>query len=309
MARRRIRTLLVTLAAAALGAGAGATSAGAAPATLVDPLEGQPLVADIGEMTASVRADGVLEVRTQLVARPPAGWGGCIPLASGVCMLADMRVTWYLDSRAGGSSDEHGADAKIAAIPAWDRTSWLLDGWSDADARWLRSANVPAAATDAGGARWALPLAWLGIRPGAVGSVRLRAVSRIVPLDPLGQPQPPVRDETDWLVVPLAADPSAPAADRPVPAAPTAGSPDAVPTGEAAPRAPTAARRACTRAGARVRRLDRRIRRAARAARARRPAARRRAARRELRRLRMQRNAALADKRRACAKASQPPSR
>jgi len=272
--------------------------------TLTDPLEGQPQVPDLGTMTASMRADDVLEVRTQVVARPPAGWGGCVPLASGLCLQADMSVTWLLDTRLGGSPADGGADSKVVATPAWGKTTWSFHSWNAGTARWMDALVPPPGATDVGGVTWSIPLPWVGLRLGeTTGSLGLRAVSRVVPVDSLGQALTPVVDETATLLVPLVATASAPASVAPPPGAPSTPGLGTDPTWLKAQAA------ACTRAKTRVARLDRRVRRAARAARQRGPAARRRAARRELRRLRVQRNAALAGKRRACAKASQPPPR
>lgn len=298
MVRGRLRTLLVALLAA--GSVAAGAAAAAPAASLVDPLEGQPFVADLGELVATVRPDAVLEVRTQIVARPPAGWGGCVTLANGVCMLAEMDVTWRLDHRVGGAPGD-GADARVVATPSWNETGWRLETWHATLQRWL-AATPPPATTDAGGARWSLPLAWLG---GSGERLLLRASSRFVPVDAIGKPQAPLFDETDWLEValpPVAAPAPSSPAPAPAPSPPVARGEDAAPL-----RAP-AQRTACVKARARVAALDRRIRRAAKVARSG-PAARRRAARRELRRLRSHRDAALSSKRRTCAKASQPPSR
>jgi hypothetical protein len=289
--------------ATVLAAPAGAASVPPA-VTLTDPLEGQPQVPDLGTMTASIRADDVLEVRTQVVARPPAGWGGCVPLASGLCLQADMSVTWFLDTRVGGSPADGGADSKVVATPAWGKTTWSFHSWNAGTARWMDALVPPPGVTDAGGVTWSVPLPWVGLRLGqTTGSLGLRAVSRVVPVDSLGQAQTAIVDETATLLVPLVAPESAPAS---VP--PPAGAPSIPGLGTDTAWLKAQAAR-CTRATARVRQLDRRVRRAARTAKRSGPAARRRAARRELRRLRMQRNAALAVKRRVCAKASQPPAR
>lgn len=305
MVRGRLRTALAALLAA--GALAVAAAAPAPAATLVDPLEGSPWVADLGELTATLRTDGVLETRTQVVARPPAGWGGCVPLDHGICMLTEMDVTWRMGYRVGGAPGD-GADARVVATPVWSQTAWRLDLWSDAAQRW-QVATPPLGTTDAGGVSWSLPLTWLGTGIGD-GRLSLRAISRFVPLDAAGRPEAAVFDETDWLELPLPSavlggSPDAPATP-PSERAPGARTPTA--RGDSAPRMPTPAQlTACNKARARLSTLDRRIRRAAKAAK-RGPAARRRAARRELRRLRTQRDAALSSKRRTCARASQPPS-
>jgi len=296
MVRGRLRTLLVALLAAGAGAaGAPVPATAAQTVTIAEPLEAQPFVADLGHVEATAGDDGRLTVRTQIVARPPAGWGGCIALPNGVCVRADMLVTWYLDHRPGGSPMGRGADWKVWARPIWGQTSWMLEEWSDARGHWIGSFQRPLATTDAGGATWSLPLAALRLAPGE--RLLLRASSRFVPLDDAGQPLPPLFDDTETVEVPL---PATVASPPPSPAAPA---PDAAPG-----TLPPAQRAACVRAQARVGALRRRIRRAARAAQ-RGPAARRRAARRELRRLRVKRDAALGVKRRTCAKASQPPSR
>lgn len=315
MGRRRLSAVAPALVAGLLLAApaplAGAATPGVVSATTIaDPLEGLQHVPDLGATVVTVTAENLLTVRTEVVARPPAGWGGCFPLTSGICMPAETRVTWYLDWRTGGSAAAAGADARVVAAPAWGRTAWSADAWSDETGHWSGLA-APEGATDVAGVRWTAPAAGLGIGP-KVRTLLLRAVARIVPLDPLGQPLPVVVDETAAGAIPLAAfqgqsAPDAPAAPEPrgPPAgAPAPGQPGSVP----APTTPAAKRRACARAATRLADLDRRIRRAAKAASSG-PAARRRAARRDVRRLRVQRNAALVTKRRTCATASQPPSR
>ena len=301
MVRGRLRTTLAVLLAAGGIAVAAAAPAPAAPSvTIEEPLEAQPFVADLGHVVATAGDDGRLTVRTQIVARPPAGWGGCIPLPSGVCVLADMRVSWFLDFRPGGSPAGQGADVKVTALPIWASTTWVAEEWNETHGRWAAHPQRPVATTDAGGATWSIQLGPLLLAPGA--RLLLRASSRFVPVDDLGQPLEPLYDDTATVEVPLpAVYPGAPVP----PASPTGGPPTA--RGDSAPQMPTPAQlTACNKARARLSTLDRRIRRAAKAAK-RGPAARRRAARRELRRLRSQRDAALSSKRRTCAKASQPP--
>jgi hypothetical protein len=300
MVRGRLRTLLVALLAAcsvaAVAAGADVPAAAATTATIEEPLEAQPFVADLGHVVATVVDGGRLTVRTQIVARPPAGWGGCIPLPSGTCTLADMRVSWFLDVRPGGSPFEQGADVKVWALPVWAKTSWVAEEWSETLGRWTTHPQQPLATTDAGGATWSLELGTLRLAAGA--RLLLRASSRFVPVDDVGQPLEPLYDDTATVEVPLPPVTAPPAS--PQPSLPGFGDGRAPPTPEQLT--------ACNKARARVSTFDRRIRRAAKAAKSG-PAARRRAARRTLRRLRSQRDAALSSKRRTCAKASQPPSR
>ena len=117
MGRRRLPLLaccaLLALLTLAPAQAAAATST--VTATLSDPLEGLPYVADLGETVVTVRADAVLMVRTNVVARPPAGWGGCITLTSGLCMPVEMSVTWSLDDRPGGDP-AGGADSRFLAL-------------------------------------------------------------------------------------------------------------------------------------------------------------------------------------------------
>lgn len=312
MGRRRLSAVAPALVAGLLLAApaplAGAATPGVVSATTIaDPLEGLQHVPDLGATVVTVTAENLLTVRTEVVARPPAGWGGCFPLTSGICMPAETRVTWYLDWRTGGSAAAAGADARVVAAPAWGRTAWSADAWSDETGHWSGLA-APEGATDVAGVRWTAPAAGLGIGP-KVRTLLLRAVARIVPLDPLGQPLPVVVDETAAGAIPLAAFQGQSAPDAPEPRSPPAGAPaPGQPGSVPAPTTPAAKRRACARAATRLADLDRRIRRAAKAATSG-PAARRRAARRDLRRLRVQRNAALVTKRRTCATASQPPSR
>jgi hypothetical protein len=287
MGRRRL-PLLVCCTLLALLTLAAAQAPAAQPTvtvTLSDPLEGLPYVADLGETVVTVRADAVLTVRTAVVARPPAGWGGCITLASGLCMPVEMSVVWSLDDRPGGDPAD-GADSRVVATPARDATTWALERWNPESARW-RVDEPPAAATDLGGVTWSISLARIGIAMTRRTPVSLSIRSRIVPLDPLGRALDPVVDDAGPLAIPFGGE-----------AAPDAGSSPP----------PTAAPVACVRARARVHALERRIRRTARVARSGGPAARRRAAR-QLRRLRLQRVAARATARRTCARTSQPSSR
>ncbi|ADB50431.1 hypothetical protein [Conexibacter woesei] len=277
--------------------------AGATTVVLDEPFEGAPFVADLGRTTVTYGDDQLLAVETAVVARPPAGWGGCIVQLSGICLPAQMTVEWLLDHSIGGDPAAAGADARVVATPSAGRTTWESARWDRYYARW-RAGAVPNATTDARGVRWTLPMAELGLvrtpyfstTVGPRANVDLFVVSRFSALDAAGLPIGGLDAAGPGLlpfgVLPEALPTPAPGATPP-------------PVGDG----PVERRVACHRASVRVRRLDRRIRRAAKVAHGRGPAARRRAARGELRRLRAQRSEALAAKRRTCAKASQPPSR
>lgn len=300
---------LAAVAALVLALACAVARAPAASATTVvldEPLEGAAFVPDLGRTTATFGEDRVLAVATAIVARPPAGWGGCIVQLSGICLPAQMSVEWLLDNSTGGDPAGFGADAKVVATPSQGQTAWTSARWDRYAARW-RAGAVPNATTSHQGASWTLPMAELGLLQIPYGStvggpsanVDLLVVSRFSALDAAGLPIDGL-DTAGPALLPFGAltlPPSSPAPGAPGEAGP--------PTGDG----PVERRLACIRARMHVRRLERRIRRAAKIARGGAPAARRRAARGELRRLRAQRSQALAAKRRTCAKASQPPSR
>lgn len=289
---------LVTALLLVAPAGAGA----AVTVTAEEPFEETPFVADLGATTATVADDGTLTVRTRIVARPPAGWGGCVPLPSGLCVPATVTVAWLLDWQSGGSAADDGADAKVVATPAQATTTWQALRWDATAAQW-RAATVPAATTDIGGATWSLAPAQLGIPATATVSMRIASRFHVVGDDGL-----PVdtADDAGPLTIPLgglspdapatpSAPSSAPSPTAPVPAQPTADG--------TAVRAKTPA---CIAAEKRVRTIAARIRKLEGIVRGRGTAARRTAARNELRRLRPRHSTARTLKRRACVSASQP---
>jgi len=298
----RIRGSLFLL--LALAAAAPATAQAAVTVTAEEPFEETPLVPDLGATTATVADDGTLSVRTRIVARPPAGWGGCVPLPSGLCVPARITVSWLLDWQSGGSPAEQGADAKVVATPTQGATAWEALRWDGALARWS-AATLTAAATDIGGASWSLQPAQLKIPASA--TIALRIASRFHVVGDDGVPVD-AADDAGPVTIPLGGF-VADGASAPAAAPPRASPPPAAPLPVVTPQSGTAKRTpACLAASRRLRRLDRRLLRLERAAvaRGRGAAARRRAARDELRRLRPRHAAARSAKRRACAPASQP---
>lgn len=294
------RSLFLLLAlAAAVPASAGA----AVTVTAEEPFEETPLVPDLGATTATVADDGTLSVRTRIVARPPVGWGGCMPLPSGLCVPTRTTVSWLLDWQSGGSPAEQGADAKVVATPTLGATAWEALRWDAALARWS-AATVPAAATDIGGASWSLQPAQLKIPATATVTLRIAARFHVVGDDGVAVD---AADDAGPIAIPLGGF-AADGASAPAPAA----SPRAAPAPVAAPPAvtpqsgPTRRTPACVAATRKLRRLDRRVLRLEGVVRGRGTAARRKAARAELRRLRPRRTAARRVTRRACAPASQP---
>lgn len=169
--------------------------AGATTVVLDEPFEGAPFVADLGRTTVTYGDDQLLAVETAVVARPPAGWGGCIVQLSGICLPAQMTVEWLLDHSIGGDPAAAGADARVVATPSAGRTTWESARWDRYYARW-RAGAVPNATTDARGVRWTLPMAELGLvrtpyfstTVGPRANVDLFVVSRFSALDAAGLP-------------------------------------------------------------------------------------------------------------------------
>jgi hypothetical protein len=288
----------------ALAAAAPATAGAAVTVTAEEPFEETPQVADLGATTATVADDGTLTVRTRIVARPPAGWGNCVPQPSGLCVAPRMTVSWLLDWQRGGSPAEQGADAKVVATPLRDETAWQALRWDGALGRWS-AATLTAAATDIGGAVWSLRPEQLAIP--ATATITMSIASRFHLVGDDGAAVD-AADDAGPLAIPLggfradgasAPAPVAPAA--PAPAARGSPLPVAAPPNGAAQRTP-----ACVAASARLRRIERRVARLEGVVRGRGTAARRNAARDELRRLRPRRLAARSAKHRACTPASQP---
>lgn len=291
MRARPIANLLRGLTtAAALVAVAVAPAPGLAAevtSTFDDPLEGEAFVADLGRTDVTLGDDGVLRVSTRIVARPPAGWGGCVQLPAGICLPARMSVSWLVDRWAGGDPSLLGADTRVVATPSPGQTTWESALWDRYAGRW-RAGAVPTATTDATGASWSLPLLELGlgssppepITRGRRERVELSVLSRFSALDGSGQTIEGVDTAGPWPITHLTYGPA-----LPMPA-----------VGDG----PAERRYACAAASRRARRIDSRIRRVTRMARSPGPAAQRRAARAELRRLRAKRLQTEATKRRTC---------
>jgi hypothetical protein len=178
---------------------------------------------------------------------------------------ADMNVTWYLDySSTTGSVADGGADAKVIAIPRSGQTSWESSVWDTANGRFSAGAQ-PAPTEDAGGVRWTLRLADVGIpKP---STTRIWVVSLYKSYTGVGT----LLDYSDTAGPGTISVAGAPGADAP------------------------AASRSCRRATRRVNSLQRRIRSAKRRA-----AKGSRAARRRLARLRSTRRRALSTMKRRC---------
>jgi hypothetical protein len=171
--RARSAAFLVAIAAVCcLPGGAAAASSGSFDDPIGDSLEFAP---DLGTTTVTIGDDETITVDTRFVARPPAGWGGCAYYVAGICIPADMTLTWYIDHTASsGSLADGGADAKVVAIPRREMTTWEGSRWDAANGKFAAGAP-PVASDDANGARWTLRLADLGIpRP---STVRIWAVS------------------------------------------------------------------------------------------------------------------------------------
>lgn len=293
---------------------AGATAA--VTATIEDPLEAIAFVPDLGRTTVALDDDTTLAVETAIVARPPAGWGGCVTLSAGACLPAQMSVSWLFDHSPGGSPQESGADAKVVATPAGGTTTWQSARWDRYNARWA-TGMVPVGATDITGVRWSLRATELGMPPAGAGTTASANVRVVASFRALGEDGAPIeaRDEAGPLVLPLGGLPPvpasgvggpvpdaglAPAAPAPAPTAPAAAQPR---PGSAAPTAATRSAAACSLARGRVTQLERRIAHLRRVVRQGTVAAHRRAARRSLQRLRSQRAKARVRARGACAKA------
>lgn len=292
------------LTAAALSAAAGMALAAPAEArfglTLHGQLEAQPYVPDIGLATFKGDDQLVLTARAQIVARPPAGWGGCVPQPSRLCMPPEVTVRWLIDHSHGGDPDDFGADTRVIATPSQGQTTWTSERWDRPNRRWAPAA-VPTGFTDADGAQWTLPMVELGLVPTPYDpylrapkpTVGFMVVARFRGLDERGVPV----EAIDYVGMGRVAVPGWPRSSQ-----------------TSAPRAPLgdgpAERQAwCAAQTARVKRLGRAIRRALKVARGGGPEARRRTARKRARTLRTKRTNTLAATRRMCPTASQPPSR
>lgn len=165
---RLVRVALVAVLAVLclpMAAAAAATS-GSFDDPVGDVLEFAP---DLGTTAVTIGDDETIAVDTRIVPRPPAGWGGCHYYVAGICIPADMTVTWYVDHTPGtGSLADDGADAKVVAIPRRGQTVWEGSNWDAANGRFSAGAQ-PVATEDPGGVRWTLRLADLGIpRPATV---------------------------------------------------------------------------------------------------------------------------------------------
>jgi hypothetical protein len=299
MMRRGIAILLGGLGIVAACVGLPAAPAQAAvTVSIEDPLEGTPFVPDLGRTSLSLGEQSMLVAETLIVARPPAGWGGCVPLPTGICLPAQMSVSWYFDDGPDGSPAQYGADAKVVATPAQETTTWQSLRWDRSDQHWVAGA-VPAGATDISGVRWSILASELGLAPNATVSVRV--VARFRATGANGEVVE-TRDESGPFALPLGGLAPAPApAAALAPASPSR--PDATEVQG------TRVSAACRAARLRVTRLERRIAAARKVARGRGAAARRRTARDKLRRLRPQRAKARTHERHACARTSQPHSR
>lgn len=169
---RATATLLAVLALVALPASAPAATSGSFDDQVGDTPEFAP---DLGMTTVTVGDDDTLAVNTRIVPRPPAFWGGCAYYVVGVCMPADMNVTWYFDhSPTAGSVADGGADAKVVVVPVRGQTFWEGSRWDAANGRFTAGAQ-PAGTEDPGGVAWTLRLADLGIPKPA--TLRVWAVS------------------------------------------------------------------------------------------------------------------------------------
>jgi hypothetical protein len=245
-----------------------ATAGASSNASFDDPIGDTTYYApDLGATTVTVGDDETVTVDTRIVPRPPAYWGGCAYYVGfppyQTCVPANMNVTWYLDFQSGtGSVADDGADAKVLAVPNRGPTIWESSRWDTANAKFSAGAK-PAAAEDAGGARWTLRLADLGIPKPA--TVRIWVVSLYKSYTGLGT----LLEYSDTAgpgTVGVAGAPGAPAASS-----------------------------SCIQATRRVNRLQRQIRSAKRRA-----ATGSRSARRRLARLRSQRKRALRTTKRRC---------
>lgn len=160
--RPRSAALLMAIAALCClpAASAAAATSGSFDDPIGDSLEFAP---DLGTTTVTIGDDETISVDTRIVPRPPAFWGGCAYYVVGICMPADMTVTWYVDhTPSGGSVADGGADAKVVVIPRGGQTFWEGSRWDAANGRFSAGAQ-PAATEDTGGVRWTLRLADLGI--------------------------------------------------------------------------------------------------------------------------------------------------
>lgn len=288
MMRSRAISILLSCLLAALFLTLPAAARAGVTVTVDDPLEAAESVPDLGRTTMTIGDDAVLSVRTQVVARPPAGWGGCVPLPVGVCYPITMSVSWYFDLVEGGSPPDGGAEASVVATPNGSATTWRARLWSARKEGWVDVA-VPTGSTDLEGVSWSLPASAIGLPPkvpttatGSSPAASVRIVSRYQPFSSDGAALE-LRDQAGPFVLPLGSLPGA--VTGPVVSA------------------------ECTAATARVAKLDARIAKLEKVARGRSTATRRTSARGELRRLRPQRARARAVKLRACARASQPRSR
>jgi hypothetical protein len=158
-----------------------ATAGGAVSGSFDDPIgDTTDYAPDLGLTTITVADDDTFTVDTRIVPRPPAFWGGCAYYVGfppfQTCVPANMNVTWYIDySSTTGSLVEGGADAKVVAVPSRGQTFWESSRWDTANGRFSAGAK-PLAVEDAGGARWTLRLADLGVPKPATLSVRVVSI-------------------------------------------------------------------------------------------------------------------------------------
>jgi hypothetical protein len=172
---------LVLVPAALAPAGARAAAGG----SVEDPIGDTPEYApDLGTTTVQVGDDGTLAVRTAMVPRPPAFWGGCAYMVVGTCFPADMKITWYLDWDPGtGSLAEGGADAKVLVVPSRGTSFWESARWEATGGRFVAGAR-PAVIEEAEAVGWTLRLGDLGIP--APASLNLWIVSSYASYNGLG---------------------------------------------------------------------------------------------------------------------------
>jgi len=161
--RQRLRPAVLLALGLALCLPAG-SAVGATGASFDDPIgDSAEFAPDLGATTVTVGDDETVSVDTRIVPRPPALWGGCAYSVAGVCIPADMTVTWYLDhTPSSGSVADDGADAKVTVIPRRGQTFWEGARWDGANGKFAAGAQ-PLGVEDPGGVRWTLRLADLGI--------------------------------------------------------------------------------------------------------------------------------------------------
>lgn len=164
----------------ALAAGLALPSAAqAAPQSFADPFDTGYGAADVGGSLVDVRGDRVAWV-SLIAPRPPAGWGGCVPIVPGVptCLPADMSVRWLIDadrSRRTGSPADRGADARVTLVPGAGTTVGETARYDARSGRWVAGAP-PQVAVQPDRVGWAARLADLGLGRGARARVWIESV-------------------------------------------------------------------------------------------------------------------------------------